>query len=94
MLLVRWVLLDLKVLPVCLVVQDPKELLDRQDHKGLLEVKVQRALLDLEDFLDLRAFLDLLAHLAHLVLRDFLVSLELLDRTERLAHLASRVPLV
>jgi hypothetical protein len=46
-LLARWVLLDLKVFPVCLVVQDSKEPLDRQDHKGLLEVKVQRALLDL-----------------------------------------------
>jgi hypothetical protein len=35
-LLARWVLLDLKVFLVCLVVRDPKELLDRQDHKGLL----------------------------------------------------------
>lgn len=93
-LLARWVLLDLKVFPVCLVVQDSKEPLDRQDHKGLLEVKVQRALLDLQEFLDLKAFLDLLVHLAHLVLQDFLVSLELLDRTERLVHLAFRAPLV
>lgn len=88
--LARRVLLELKVLPVYLVDQDFKEPLDRQAHKEMLVVKVQRALLDLADFLDNRVRQELQAQLARLVFRDFLVLLELLDRTERLAHLVPR----